>query len=413
MGRWRRYAADVTPARSSTAPTGIVGWLVELAEILALRHRVVVVVAGATCLLALLLALPGVLPARAMVGAAVGLGAGLLAVAVAIAVDSADTVVQGSRHVHALDGLVLGEAPAEGSDSTLGALARQILRIGRGGSVRLAVTAVSEESVSVRTWSERLARALARQPRRVMLLDPVGSPESGPGIPEVAAGEVRLGDAVRFDDELLLATLRGGDEPGQALAAVPDLLGRLPGDVEAAVVPLPPVIQPGTLEVARAVDHVLVLVERGISRRVDLLTVLDALDTTGAQSWVVLLGAEQTAVPWGDPLGGYFDASTNDRDDTVLVHRPEAGGGARRSDSSVRIRSRSPATDGQEGAPRERLDPGFSPWRPADDRDEGDPAATQGAGSGTSGDDDDLQRAGSQAPGESPGQGLEERHQDR
>lgn len=386
----RRYAPAVTPAAPPTS-SGIAGQLAELADVLVLRHRLVVLVSGGACLLGLLLLLPGVLPARATVGAAVGLAAGLLGVAAAVAVDSADTVVQGARHVRSLDGEVLAEAPAGGSEATLGPLARRILRHGGTAPLRLAVTAVSEETFAVRAWTERLARAFARQPRRVMLFDPIGTEESGPGIAEVAAGEVRMADAVTFDEELLLATLRGGGDGDADLLGVPDLFGRLPGDVEVALAPLPSVIRPGTLEVAAGADQVLVVVERGHSRRVDLLAVLDALESTGSRPRVVLLGDRSTVIPWGS-LGAYFDASTTeDAAEATERTRHETTGQPSDDDRmrpAVRVRRHPPAGVGAApgsgpSVPRGSVADGsmpdvLSPWQPQGSGEPGSAAETHG-----------------------------------
>ncbi len=277
------------------------GWLAELLEVLEERRQVLLVAAAGLSVLGVLAALvaPGFVPPRPLVGAAVGLAAALLAVAITVAVDSADPTVTGPRHVRAAGGQVAAVLDATPSADAVAALAARIdARAGAGGRHWIALAPADRSIHTVSAWADVLGVALAARERRVVVIDLADGPRPGvPGVVEVVGDELKLGQAVDFDRELMLARLGPGADDVRALELLTGLVPRLPSDIEILVVALPPLARPGALAAAGTLDRILVFADAGATSRVDLIASLDAIDATDTASEVVLLAPASEDLP--------------------------------------------------------------------------------------------------------------------
>jgi len=270
--------------RAAAPPT----WLEELLELLEIRRRLAIAVAGAVVVTGLLVAFlaPGVLPATPGVGAAVGVAACLLALAAVIGLDAGDLSVQGARHVRAAgaDVAVVLRGRAEG-----GGVNAVVQRLDALGAHRVAlVPAAAGARDATVAIADGLGQAWARAERRVLVVDASRPDASQAGIVDVARGEAPLGEAVTFDPRLMLARLGAGADLETALVELPGLAPRLPADIERTVVALPPLTDPAARAGATAVECVLVLAVVGSTSRVDLLATLEALDLVAVHAQVLL-----------------------------------------------------------------------------------------------------------------------------
>lgn len=287
-------SSAVTRLRSA-APA----WLVELLEILELRRQVLLTAVAGLSLLGVLAAfvLPQFVPPRPMVGAAVGLAAVLLGVAIALAVDSIDLTIRGPRHVRSSGGLLAAHVSDAPEPAALTALVRSVSRRhAHQGRTLVGVAAVDDVAELV-TWSDALAQGLSAEGLRVLSADLHTAVDDHPGVAEVASGRMRLAEAVRFDEERMLARLGPGHDRAGALSSFPAFAARLPSDIDVLLVALPPLAEGGALGAAASLDHVYLLVHADRTPRVDLIASLDALDATSATSEVVLVSPRPPAPP--------------------------------------------------------------------------------------------------------------------
>ncbi|MDX1620376.1 MAG: hypothetical protein R3320_05260 [Nitriliruptorales bacterium] len=304
-------------------------WFGEVLDVLEHRRRLVVATALGVSVVGLLAAyfLPDIVPPNPLVGAAVGLAAALLATAAALGVDSVDLTVRGGRHVRAAGAEVVGVLAGRPDPDATAALAERVVQT-RDGPIRLAFAPVSRAITSVPRWTDALAVELSRRDQRVVVLDLASGPDlSGhPGVLEVVRDGLRLGEAVRFDPELLLARLGPGADDEAALAAWPRLAGNIPADVDVLLVALPSVTQPGVIAAIGAADESWLFASVDRTARVDLIAGLDAADRTGTPTEVVLLDPSRehpapTTVGVADPSDVPVDAeSTHGRDVTEHPH---------------------------------------------------------------------------------------------
>jgi hypothetical protein len=272
------------------------GWLNESVEVLAARRRIVVAAAVGLTLLGGIVALiaPSLLPPRPLVGAAVGLAAVLLATALGLAVDAADLVVRGQRHIAAAGGTVAARVARDPDD--VGPLMARVAQHAQDGRIRVALTPASRSAGVPGARAGALAKALAQTGRKVLLTDLTRGGTPAAGLSDVLAGDKRLAEVVRFDQDLYLARLAVGSDPERALAGFAEWAADLPPDLEVLVAALPPLAEPGVLAAAAMADVVFVQVEVDRTERVDLIASLDAVDTTGMTAELVLVDPSR-AVP--------------------------------------------------------------------------------------------------------------------
>ncbi len=291
-------------------------WIVEGLDIAEQRRVVLLGVAVGLSAVGAVLSVfaPGIVPPRALVGAAVGVAALLLGYAAAVAVDAADLTVWGPRHVRAAGGEVVAIVPTEATLADARPLARAVLDAREDDErVLLGLAAAGREHQLVSAWSEVLATALAEEGVSVLFVDLAAGRSDGPGLYEVMEQGLRIGAVAEIDEQLLLARLGAGSDLAGALAAVRSLPERLPRDLDVLLLSLPTAASREVVEAAAAaLDHVLVVAERGMTARVDLIAALDALEVTGTSAQAVLADdptvsrmTGRSATGAGEPLGGF------------------------------------------------------------------------------------------------------------
>ena len=277
------------PARASRTPS----WVVEGLDIAQRRAGLLRLVVAVVCVAGLLTAwlAPGIVPPTWTVGAAVGVAALLLGLAAAVAADAADLTLRGPRHVLAAGGELVAVVPVDPDPAAAAALADAVLDAREpGAKLILGLAAAGRDARHTAALTDVLAVAVARLGVSVLRLDLAGGRTARPGLYEVLRRGHRLADAVDFEPgDLALARLGAGQDLGGALDALPELPGRLPRDLDVLLVALPTAASRPSVQAAAALDHVLVVAERDLTSRVDLIAGLDALEAVGIAAQVVLL----------------------------------------------------------------------------------------------------------------------------
>ena len=309
------------PRNRSERPSHPPLWLVEGLDIVHRKRLLLAAVVVAVVVLGALFAVlfPGVMPRTPEVGAAIGLAALLLGLAAAVATDATDLVVRGPRHVAAAGGELVAVLPREPSVAAAGPLAAAVLEVREPGvPLLLALATAGRDARRSNSWTDAIARALVAEGVGVLRVDLASGRSEQPGLVEVVRDGLRLADAVTFEPGLKLAHLTAGHDHGEALLALTELPGRLPRDLDIMLVSLPTVASRSVVSAATALDHVLVVVERDRTSRVDLIASLDALEAAGTHAQAVLLDT-QTALRLAPPVEA----------------TPETPGGGRRTISST------------------------------------------------------------------------------
>ncbi len=283
---------------SSTSPTTVSSrsrtplWVIEGLDVVHLRASVLKVAIGAACVLGVVLAVvaPGLLPPTPLVGAAVAVAAILLGLAVALAVDAVDLTIRGPRHVRAAGGELVSILPATGGASDIDDLARAVLEAREpDAKLLLGLAASGTDALPTSDWTDALALALARRGVSVLRVDLTTGGSDRPGLYEVLRHGAKLVSAVDFETDIQLARMGPGRDHSGALAALPEFPSRLPRDLQVLLVALPLAASRASVNAARALDHVLVVAERDVTSRVQLIAALDALEAAGTRAQVVLL----------------------------------------------------------------------------------------------------------------------------
>jgi hypothetical protein len=298
-------------------------WLIEGADIVALRSTPLRAVAAAVCLVGVVLAVlvPDLVPPTPLVGAAVALAALLLGIAAAVAVDATDLTVRGPRHVRAAGGELVAILPSAPSAMDANPLAEAVLEARDDEEPRLllGLAAAGRDARRCTMWTDALALAVARTGVSVLRVDLASGRSERAGLVEVVREGRKLPSVVTFDPELRLARVGAGRDHAGALEALPTLPTRLPRDLDVLLVALPTAASRQVVAATRALDHVLVVAERDTTSRVDLIAALDALEAAGIAAQVVLLddhtAARLAAPPAGD-VDTPADASTDEQADT-------------------------------------------------------------------------------------------------
>jgi hypothetical protein len=242
------------------------------------------------------------MPRTPEVGAAIGLAALLLGLAAAVATDATDLIVRGPRHVAAAGGELVAVLPRDPSVAAAGPLATAVLEVREPGvPLLLALATAGRDARRSNAWTDAIARALVSEGVGVLAsIWPRGAPTRR-AWSRWSATDVRLADAVSFEPGLKLAQLSAGRDHADALVALTELPGRLPRDLDIMLVSLPTAASRSVVAAATALDHVLVVVERDRTSRVDLIASLDALEAAGTHAQAVLLDT-QTALRLAPPV---------------------------------------------------------------------------------------------------------------
>jgi hypothetical protein len=282
-------------------------WLVEGLDVAEQRRLVIVVVALALAAVGVVVSLiaPGIVPRTAGVGAAVGFAALLLGYAAAVAVDAADLTVRGPRHVRAAGAELVAVVPSEPTLDDAVPLARAVLDAREGDErILLGLAATGRSTGRVVAWTDELAVALAQQGVSVLTIDLASGRSTQPGLYEVLTEGRRIGTVAEIDEELLLARVTAGSDLRGALAGLPELAPRLPRDLDVLLVALPTAASREVVAAATALDHLLVVAERGVTARVDLIAALDALERSETPAQAILVDDRTVAHLTGPGTAG-------------------------------------------------------------------------------------------------------------
>ncbi|TVP69478.1 MAG: hypothetical protein EA340_07165, partial [Nitriliruptor sp.] len=279
-------------------------WLVEGLDIVSRKWVLLAVVTAVVLALGAIVAmvLPQVVPPTPAVGAAIGLAGLLLGLAAAVASDATDLVVRGPRHVAAAGGELVAVLPRDPSVAAAGPLASAVLEVREPGvPLLLAFATASRDARRSSAWTDAIARSLVAEGVGVLRVDLASGRSEHPGLVEVVRDGTRLADTVTFEPGVKLAQLSAGRDHADALAALTELPGRLPRDLDIMLVSLPTAASRSVVAAAAALDHVLIIVERDRTSRVDLIASLDALEAAGTHAQVVLLDTS-TAMRLAPPV---------------------------------------------------------------------------------------------------------------
>lgn len=292
------------PGNRSERPSHPPLWLVEGLDIVHRKWMLLASVVLAVVVVGAVVALlfPGAVPRSPEVGAAIGLAALLLGLATAVATDATDLIVRGPRHVAAAGGELVAVLPRDPSVAAAGPLATAVLEVREPGvPLLLALATAGRDARRSNAWTDAIARALVSEGVGVLRVDLASGRSEQPGLVEVVRDGLRLSDAVSFEPGLKLAQLPAGRDHAEALVALTELPGRLPRDLDIMLVSLPTAASRSVVAAATALDHVLVVVERDRTSRVDLIASLDALEAAGTHAQAVLLDT-QTALRLAPPV---------------------------------------------------------------------------------------------------------------
>ncbi|MFO7961509.1 MAG: hypothetical protein R6U94_11240 [Nitriliruptoraceae bacterium] len=292
------------PVNRSERPSHPPLWLVEGLDIVSRKRVLLASVVLAVVFVGALSAVlfPGVVPRTPVVGAAIGLAALLLGLAAAVASDATDLIVRGPRHVAAAGGELVAVLPRDPSVVSAGPLATAVLEVREPGvPLLLALATAGRDARRSNAWTDAIARSLVGEGVGVLRVDLASGRSEQAGLVEVVRDGLRLADAVSFEPGLKLAQLSAGRDHAEALVALTELPGRLPRDLDIMLVSLPTAASRSVVAAATALDHVLVVVERDRTSRVDLIASLDALEAAGTHAQAVLLDT-QTALRLAPPV---------------------------------------------------------------------------------------------------------------
>lgn len=283
--------ADVsapTPPRRPRAPQ----WLFEGIDLIDQRRRALLITFGFIVVVASVIAFvrPAILPPTPVVGAAIGLAALLLATAVLIALDTADLKVRGARHVRAAGGELVAVLPTQPSPLGAADLAEAIEEVRpRDRTLLLGMAAATGDGRRIAHWADEVARSLAQRGTSVLSLDLTAPDDDQAGFVEVVRDGAKLGTVVDLDPEIRLARLGPGRDASEALRAFPGAGRWIPRDLEVLVVALPMAASRAVVRASLSLDQLLIVAERDRTSRVELIAGLDATETVGTHSQVILI----------------------------------------------------------------------------------------------------------------------------
>jgi hypothetical protein len=312
-------------------------WLVEGVDLVDRRRGTLLLTVGIVAVLGALAAwfVPEVVPPSPLVGAAIGIAGVLLGIAAIVATDATETIVRGPRHVGTAGGELVAVLPAQATVDAARPLAGAVTEARRPDqTLLLGISAAGRDAEGVLAWVSSLAQALAEDGASVLALDLVTAPDGRPGLLEFTHGDRKLPEVVEFVPGVRLAKLAAGADRAAAIDALPLLRGRLPRDLEVLVVALPPAANRQVVRAARTLDHVLLLTQRDVTAKVDLIASLDAMDAVGTHAQVVLLDDRTaSALSAGPPRVGavsaarpeQVDAGSDQRGKEVEPHLGAAG----------------------------------------------------------------------------------------
>jgi len=281
--------------RSPAARGG--GFAHGISEVIRRRRAVIlttfVVIVAATAAVAA--SAPDVVALTAESGALVatlGLFFGLVAAGIG---DATDARVFGARHVRGTGGDLIAVIPSEPSAPVLERIldvleSARADRIDTGAVLRVGVADASAQTHHAATWTSALAAACANRGERVLEVALASDATNTRGVVDVVRDNMPLSAATqRMSPTMQHACLNAGPNRVQALELLPELTASLPRNLDTYLVGLPLAASRPVVRAVARLDLVLVIVEVGRTTRVELIAGLDAIESVGVMTQVLLV----------------------------------------------------------------------------------------------------------------------------
>lgn len=313
------------------APEGRVA-VPEIAELLHLQRPAALVAAAVVVLVGLAVAFfaPDLLPPNPFTGLAVGLLALLAAVTAAVVLDGRDPILRGPRHLrrdgHTVLARMAGPDPVEHSGAVVAALER---RLAERDHLSIALTGSGTDPSRL---AEAVGRAAAADGHTSLVID-LRSP-SAPGVADVGAGTVRLGEAAQLAGDRPYAWIGTGTDRSQAVPAAATVARRPPRDLALLLIVAPEAATHAP-DLLQACDRTVLLVAADSQQRAMVSARLEALVRAGGRPEAIVVGGLQVA---GADVGD-ADASAVD-----TARRTPGGPFARDREAAVEPAGDAPAT---------------------------------------------------------------------
>lgn len=224
--------------------------------------------------------------------ATAGLLLGLIAAGIG---DATDARVFGARHVRGTGGELIAVIPSEPSAPVLagllGVLERaRADRTDTDAVLRVGIADASAHTHHAAAWTSALAAACANRGERVLEVALASDATNTRGVLDVVRDNVPLSAATqRMSQDTQHARLNAGPNRVQALELLPELTSSLPRNLDTYLVGLPLAASRPVVRAVTRLDVVLVIVEVGRTTRVELIAALDAIESVGVMTQVLLV----------------------------------------------------------------------------------------------------------------------------
>lgn len=248
--------------------------------------------------------------------ATAGLLLGLVAAGIG---DATDARVFGARHVRGTGGELIAIIPSEPSAPVLVRLL-DLLERARADRIdtevvlRVGVADASAQTHHAAAWTSALAAACANRGERVLEVALASDATNTRGVIDVVRDNVPLSTATqRMSADTQHARLNAGPNRVQALELLPQLTSSLPRNLDTYLVGLPLAASRPVVRAVTRLDVVLVIAEVGRTTRVELIAGLDAIESVGVMTQVLLVHdgvrSGRQAVSLGDDVA--LESATN------------------------------------------------------------------------------------------------------
>jgi len=300
------------------------GFAYDLSDIVRRRRAVILAAFVLTVLSAALVAVfaPQTLAFTAQSGAFVattGLAMGLIAASIG---DAIDARIFGARHVRGTGGELIATIPCDPSANVVIGILQVLDRLRHERTdphavLRIGVADASGGSQHAAAWTTALAAAAAARGERVLEVALASDATHSVGVCDVVRDNVPLAAAAqRVSTVTQHARLNAGPNRLQALELLPELTATLPRNLDTYLVSLPLAASRPVVSAVARLDVVLVIAEYARTTRVELIAGLDAIESVGVPTQVLLLHDGATApklarsTPETEPSFATYQADT-------------------------------------------------------------------------------------------------------
>lgn len=280
------------------------GFAYDVSDVIRRRRAIILATFAVIVTTAALVAafVPDIVAWTAPSGALVA-GAGLLVGLIAAGIgDAIDARIFAARHVRGTGGELIATVPSEPSShglaGILAALERvRLERIDTDAVLRVGVADASAHTHHAAAWTSAIAEAMANRGERVLEVALATDATNTLGVLDVVRDNVPLSTAAqRVSADTQHARLNAGPNRVQALELLPELTATLPRNLDTYVVGLPLAASRPVVSAVSRLDVVLVIAEYAQTTRVELIAGLDAIESVGVMTQVLLV---HNARPYG------------------------------------------------------------------------------------------------------------------